>query len=79
MCPGGMQTADTGGTRGICHSTVPQAGRKEGGRVCVGSPGGARRLAVPGGHRVYTEGPLWSVGTVARPGAAPCWAAPFGP
>ena len=71
VCPGGMQTADAGGRRGICHSTVPLTGREEAGGDCVGSPGGARR--------VDTEGPLWSVGTVAHLSSVPHWAAPFGP
>ena len=80
VCPGGMQTADAGGSERklSLRGSSGGPGREEGGRACVG-PGGAHKLAVPGGCRVVTEGPLWSVGRVARPGAAPRWAVPLWP
>lgn len=73
--------ADAGGSEWnlSLHGSSGRPGSEEGGRACVRSPGGARRLGVRGGHSVVTEGPLWSVGRVAHPGAAPHWAVPSWP
>lgn len=81
VCPGGVQTADAGGSeRNLSlHGSSGRPGSEEGGRACVGSPGGALRLGVPGGRKVVTEGPLWSVERVAHPGAAPHWVVPSWP